>query len=93
MSDIGLDLSALYHAIAYGLLGPAIAFFLARLRPPFWPRFFAATVGGPLLATIAGAIADHLKVDDEIATLSLIAAACVQAPISLALLLFGRRNR
>ena len=43
MSDIGLDLSALYYAVAFGLLGPAIAFRLARLRPLFWPRFFATT--------------------------------------------------
>ena len=92
MSDIGLDLSALYYAVAFGLLGPAIAFRLARLRPLFWPRFFATTLGGPLLATLAGAVADTIKPDDEIAFLSLTLAGLVQLPISLAVFLFGRRN-
>ena len=92
MSDIALDLSSLYYVMAFGPLAPVVAFFLARLRPPFWPRFLAATLGGPLLAFAAGTIADALKPDDEIAFLSLMAAGCIQAPISLAILLFGRRS-
>ena len=92
MSDIAIDLSALYYVTAFAVLGPAIAFWLARTQRLFWPRFFATTLGGPLLATLAGAVADALVPDDEIALLSLIAAACIQAPIALALLLFGRRG-
>ena len=93
MSDIALDLSSLYYIMAFGVLGPVIAFWFALLRPRFWPRFIASTLGGPPLAFIAGAIADHFVPDDEIAFLSLMLAGLVQLPISLGLIILGRRSR
>jgi len=92
MSDIGLDLSALYHAAGLALLGPLLAFLLARRRAPLWRRFLVTTLGGPALAWLAGGLADRFVPGDEIAHLSVIASLPVQALFSLGLLIFRRKS-
>lgn len=92
MSSIGLDLTALYLALVFGALAPPIALLLSRQHRPFWPRYAAANLGGPILASFAGFMADRAVPDDEIAFLALIFSLVVQAPIALWMLLLGRRS-
>ncbi len=92
MSDIGLNLTSLYLALVFAALGPPIALLLSRQHRPFWPRYAAANLGGPILASFAGFMADRIVRDDEIGFLALIVSAILQAPIALWMLMFGRRS-
>lgn len=92
MGDLDVNVSGTNLAALAGLLGPVlVALLVNRSWIGRWLALALATLGGPLLASALGMLADFVVEDDDLTSLAFTFSLGPQAFVTLLMLFFGRK--